>query len=324
MKVPQWIRRKAPLHRLTTLGVGGEADFLGYVCDCDRLRAAIEFAAALDLPVVFLGEGSNVLCSDRGHRGLILKGGIGGIRIRGRRVEAGAACSLLQLIETLNRNRLGGMERLYGIPGSVGGAVVGNAGAYGQEISDTLVDALVFRNGGIERWPAARLGFGYRSSMLKECRNAYLVECRFRMTRSDEDLKEISRLILQKRLPKYPPGMRCPGSFFKNVLVEELSPRALDRVPPDFIQFGKIPAGKLLQAVGACGARQGGAGIADYHGNLVFNSGTATAKEIEELAMRFAEKVQARFQIRLEPEIRILRPDSGWRPANSAGTEGIR
>lgn len=324
MKVPRWIRSNEPLHRITTLGVGGSAKFFGHVYDSDQLREGIAFAMALELPVVFMGDGSNVLVSDRGHRGLTLKCAFSGLRVRDRTAIAGAACSLLHLIETLNRSGLGGMERLYGIPGSVGGAVVGNAGAYGQEISDNFVDARVFRNGRIEKWPAARFRFGYRSSALKDCRDAFLVECRFRMTRSVDDLNEVSRQILQKRLPKYPPGMRCPGSFFKNVLVEELSPQALDRVPPDFIQFGKIPAGMLLQAVGACGARHGGAGIADYHGNLVYNSGTATAKEIEDLAMQYAEKVWARFQIRLEPEIRILRPDSGWRPALSVGTERIR
>jgi UDP-N-acetylenolpyruvoylglucosamine reductase len=105
--------------------------------------------------------------------------------------------------------------------------------------------------------------------------------------------------------------MKCPGSYFKNLTVEELDEDQRKRIPPSFVRHGKIPAGKLLEAVGANGARKGDAAIASYHGNLIVNTGRATARDVVWLAGTYARRVQESFGVRLEPEIRVIREKGG-------------
>ena len=203
------------------------------------------------------------------------------------------------------------MERMYGIPGSLAGAVVGNAGAYGQEICQVLTEATVLAaDGKITSMAAAELDFQYRHSLFKQDRTLILLNCRLRLASGKGNLQEVSDSILKERSKKYPPGMKCPGSYFKNVKVEELGEDQLERIPASFVVHGKISAGKLLEAVGANGARKGDAAIASYHGNLIMNNGRATAKDVVWLAEKYSRRVHKNFGIQLQPEIHIV-PEKG-------------
>lgn len=303
---PPQVRAQVPLHGMTTMGVGGPAAYFAEADSAEAFCGLRRWAEDRNLPVLVLGEGSNVLIADKGFSGLVIRNAVSGVRIEDAEAVVGGAENLPRLIRLLNRRRLGGLERMYGIPGTVAGAVVGNAGAYGQEICERVVQVRAWTPEGVRVLPPDQLDFRYRHSIFKQRREWFLLECRLRLIPSSGNLQQVSDTILEKRLHKYPPGLRCPGSFFKNVIADELPEAVRRRLPPDFFFYGKVPAGKLLEAVGANGAVRGGAQIASYHGNLVINRGGATSREIRELAFEYAERVHHRYRIRLEPEILIL------------------
>lgn len=312
------MKQNVPLSHLSTLGTGGRARYLLDVESADQAFQALDWAASNNLRVLFVGDGSNVLFPDEGYPGLILTNRMEDIERQGLEVEAGGGLSLKRFIRWLNRNRLAGMEKLFGIPGTIAGAVVGNAGAYGQEICETISEVTVLASGKIRQLTPSELEFGYRHSLLKEDRTLFLVSCRFRFTRAKGNLQAVSESILQERLRKYPPELKCPGSFFKNVPRTHLPEEIFNRLPRDFEFFGKIPAGKLLEAVGAKGARRGGAEIALHHANLFLNRGDGRSADFVELADQYSQRVLERFGIRLEPEVLIVTPDSAnirpWNP----------
>lgn len=314
------------LSTFTTFGIGGPARWSAEVKNVAELEEATRWARQKSLPWLFAGEGSNILFSDRGFDGLLIINRISGVEIVDHGasltvsapdaqadssrfpvfVKAGGGLNLMELIRWANRQGLGGLEKMYGIPGSVAGAVVGNAGAYGQEIHETLVEATVWDSGRTLRLTHADLGFSYRHSILKERRGWFLVECVLRLRRTVEDLQRISDEILATRTGKYPPGLKCPGSFFKNVEASKVPAEVLGRIPADFIMHGKIPAGKLLESVGACGARRGDIMVASYHGNLFMNLGRGSSADVLSLAGEYASRVREKFGIHLEPEVLIV------------------
>ncbi len=307
---PGIIQRDVSLAHYSTLGIGGNAHYLAAVTNQANLLTLLDWSRAEKIPSLIVGEGSNFLFSDSGFPGLVLQVLIPGIEQEGDEVVVGAGENLGSLIEYLNRRRLKGLERMYGIPGTLAGAVVGNAGAYGQETCEALSSATVLRSDGtIEVLPAERLHFRYRHSLFKEDRNLVLLRCRLRLNPGGERLQEASNSILEKRSRKYPSAIKCPGSFFKNVQIENLDPHLLKRIPAAFIMHDKIPAGKLLDAVGAKGARRRDAMVASYHGNLILNLGTATARDVLWLADKYAGRVLEHYGIELEPEIRIVDGD---------------
>ena len=308
---PRELQRGIPLCSCSTLGIGGPARYLATIRKAVDLPPLLDWSEAENIHRVIIGEGSNVLFPDSGFPGLVVQILIPGIEREGNEVTVGAGENLGSVIEWLNQRGLQGMERMYGIPGSLAGAVVGNAGAYGQEIGQVLTEATVLAaDGRITSMPAAELALDYRHSLFKQDRTLILLNCRLRLDPGKGSLQEISDAILKERSGKYPPGMKCPGSYFKNMKLEELDEDQLERIPTSFVMHGKIPAGKLLEAVGANGARKGDAAIASYHGNLIMNNGRATARDVVWLARKYARRVQESFGIRLEPEIRII-PEEG-------------
>ncbi len=295
----------------STFKIGGPALWFARVGEVAQLEAAVSLASDRHIPVLFIGEGSNILFPDSGFPGLVVKNRFLGFVRSGDEVEIGAAENLGETIRRANGLGLAGLECMYGIPGSVAGALVGNAGAYGQEIGSVVVSLSVWSaSRGVQVIDARGAGFRYRHSVLKCHRELFVTGCRLRLRPGIGGLQAVSDEILSRRLVKYPVGLRCPGSFFKNVLVTDLPEDQLARVPAEFIQFGKIPAGRLLEEVGARGATRGDAIIADYHANLVLNRGRATSRDVVALTSEYAERVFDRFGIRLEPEILILEQNS--------------
>lgn len=294
----------------TTLGVGGNAMWLVKIDSFYKLQQAQAWAAERALPILYMGDGSNMLFSDRGFRGLVIQNGIQGCESYSDELKVGGGTDLNELIRKANSLNLAGMECMYGIPGTVAGALVGNAGAYGQEIGDVVTQVSVWSGSQIQILTAADLQFNYRHSVFKTDPHQFILQCQLSLTRSPKKLQKHSDEILSKRHPKYPPGLRCPGSFFKNIPTEGLTKTALEKVE-HFVMFDKVPAGRLLEAVGANGSRRGDAQIAPYHGNLIMNTGRATTRDILWLANLYAGKVWERFQVRLEPEILIV-DNNNW------------
>ncbi len=296
----------ARLDSYNTLGLEARCRCLADVTDAGQVGDLWSWALDRQLPVLFLGEGSNVVFADDFFPGLVVVNRISGFEVRGEELLAGGGEPLLEVIRRLNERGLAGLESLYGIPGTLAGAVVGNAGAYGQEIGDRVEEVEVIT-------PTARfwchrddLAFGYRTSRFKGERDWFLSRCRLRMSRAGSDLAAHSEAILRRRLQKYPAGIKCPGSFFKNVLWADLPPEVQERIPASFVLHGKIPAGKLLECVGANGSRRGDAAVASWHGNLFVNLGNARAEDLLDLADELAGRVVDVFGIHLEPEVIIV------------------
>jgi UDP-N-acetylmuramate dehydrogenase len=308
-------RQNESLADKTTFGVGGRA--LGYlpVRSPEELWAAVSEARRHKLHYLVIAGGSNAVFGDELYRGLVIHylNPEGEIKVVAGEVSCEAGVPLAHLIEVAMNAGLAGMETLSGIPGTVGGAIVGNAGAYGQCISDHLVAVQIFdpvaaeRGGGKIEWITKEQGaFAYRDSIFKK--NDWLVlRARFQLAPGDPTtLHQKSREIITLREKKYAPGLRCPGSFFKNVLVKKVSKKSLALVDQSKIIEGKIPSGYLLQAAGACGLREGGAVVADFHGNLIINEGAASYHDVRELAKRLKKLVKERFGIKLEEEVRYM------------------
>lgn len=230
------------------------------------------------------------------------------IKIIGNKIEIDPGADLMFLIQKAIGRGLAGLETLSGIPGTVGGAVVGNAGAYGQSIAQATDRVLAWDPDKNKKFwlKNNQCRFGYRHSIFKEKPYIVLrVILKFKKGNKKE-LQKISQNIIQTRLKKYPAGLRCPGSFFKNILASEIPAKNLKLIDQSKIIENKIPAGYLLEQVGAKGMRMGGIRIADFHGNLLINDGKATAGDVQKIALILKQRVKNKFKIDLEEEIRYF------------------
>lgn len=301
------IQKNVSMKDYTTLGIGGPAKYFAEVTGESELVKLIKWAKKNGIQFIVVGSGSNLLVNDEGYEGLIIKNSITGIEVDGTRIRVKGGTLLQDLVDTANKQGLAGFERLTGIPGTVAGAIYGNAGAYGQTISDKLVRVRVF-DARKDYWiPKEECGFDYRHSRFKENKNLILLEAEFKLEKGiPENLKKISKEILKMRRLKYPEGLKSPGSFFKNIVAATLPKDVLENIPQDRVVYGKVPAGYLLEAVGAKGKGRGGVQIATYHGNLFLNQGNGTARDFYELAKEYKMKVKEKFNIELEPEVQLV------------------
>ena len=298
--------KNEPFKNHTTLGIGGPADFFVEIYTEDGLKAFISKAKGEKMPYLVIGDGSNLLVSDKGFNGYVIKNSIKGIRIDGESVLVKAGESLWDLVRFTIKNGLSGMQKMAGIPGTVGGAIYGNAGAYGQTISDNLEEVKIF-DGKKEFWLSKdKCAFGYRESVFKT-KDWIILEAVFNLSKGEKEklAKEADETVSLREV-KYKPGIKCPGSFFKNIVAEDLSGKQLSKIPEEKIVYGKIPAGYLLEEVEAKGEKLGDIKIADYHANLFINEGKGTASDFFKLARQYKEKVENKFKIRLEPEVQLI------------------
>lgn len=297
------------LASLTTLQIGGPAKKFVVVKTEDELLEALQYAKQNNLDHLIIGGGSNLLIADEGFDGLVIKNEIKNIpKVNsgsfGVNVKSGTP--LQELVDCSISHGLSGLQKLAGIPGTVGGAVFGNAGAYGQSISDhiTQVSALNTDNLKIEQFNNS--GFTYRDSIFKK-NHFIILEVTFKLEPGDpEILKKEAEEVLTKRAVRYPPGIKCPGSFFKNLIASVISAEILKNIPQEKIVYGKIPAGALLEEVGAKGQSLDGIEIAPYHANLFINNGGGTAKNFYKLAKTYALRVKEKFGITLIPEVQLI------------------
>ncbi len=283
-----------PLADLNTFGTGGPARLFASVTDSRQLSELVQSAISRDIPVFMLGGGSNLLISDEGFDGLIIKNDIKGMVIEGTSIVCGAGESLQDLIDYASLNGLAGLEFAAGIYGSVGGAIFGNAGAYGAEMKDILEWAELVDHRGqlrIERKDYFR--FEYRSSYLKKTRE-YITRAGFCLKAGNpQEIAARVKDILAVRREKLPSDKPSAGCFFKNI--------------PDSSQpFGKLAAGKLLEEIGAKQARYGQAAVFEKHANILINDGRATSSEIRKLSQMLKQKVKEKFGIELKEEITLL------------------
>ncbi|OGE62853.1 UDP-N-acetylenolpyruvoylglucosamine reductase [Candidatus Daviesbacteria bacterium RIFCSPLOWO2_01_FULL_40_27] len=297
-----------PMNQITTLGIGGLAKKFVVVTTFEELIEAVEYAQGQRLPYLVIGGGSNLLISDEGVDCLVIKNEMTAVVQNDTEITVKSGTPLQELVDYTISHGLADLQKLTGIPGTVGGAVYGNAGAYGQTISDhlTAVSVLNTNNLTTEQLNNSDCLFNYRDSIFKKTHDT-IVEVHFQLERGDPHiLQQEARDVLSKRLVKYPPGIKCPGSFFKNLVASEIPQEILKNIPQEKIVFGKLPAGALLEEVGAKGQKSDGIEIAPYHANLFINQGSGSAKAFYNLAKAYALKVKEKFGITLEPEVQLI------------------
>ncbi len=308
MDVSQQLKQNFPLKDATTLSIGGPAKSFISVKTEPNLKDAIKYTKENSLNFLVIGSGSNLLVSDEGFDGLIIKNEITGIEQYEDTLTVKSGTILQELVDYANKNSLEGLQKMTGIPGTVGGAIYGNAGAYGQTISDYIKEVKIYDSGRNEfaSMTKDQCIFDYRDSIFKK-NHHIILEVKFELSKADSDnLKQESEEVLSKRLVKYPPGIKCPGSFFKNIVADTLPQEILEKIPQEKIVYGKIPAGSLLEDVGAKGKTLGDIEIATYHANLFINKGSGKASDFYNLAKTYYQKVKEKFGINLEPEVQLI------------------
>jgi UDP-N-acetylmuramate dehydrogenase len=283
------LREEVPLSRHTSCRIGGPADYLLVVRSSHELADAARRLWGLDIPFRILGGGSNVLISDRGVRGVVVLNQ--GKQIRFRETEAGlrgwaeSGASIGTLSRLAAERGWAGMEWGVSVPGTVGGALVGNAGAHGGDVAGSLdVAEILHRDGRVDSVPAEKMEFGYRQSWIKRRPGgAVVLSASFRLTPSSPDQvrARVAELVAQRQRTQ-PPGASL-GSMFRNP-------------PGDF-------AGRLIEDAGLMGVQRGAAQISTQHANFFLNRGGATAEDVWELIQEARRQVRAKSGVELELEI---------------------
>lgn len=282
------VGRGLPLADLTSFQIGGPADLFVTVESADELSAALAAAARMGAPAMCLGAGTNLLISDRGVRGLVVKLGrnFDRCRIDDTRVETGAAMAFGALVETAIDRGLAGLEFGEGIPGSVGGGLVMNAGAFGGEMARVVVAVHgVTGVGEIRALSKDEVGFAYRRTNLPA--GFVITRVDFALEHGDrEALRARVAELRARRTARQPRGLPNAGSIFKN--------------PPGSF------AGSLLESAGLKGTRMGGAAFSDRHANFIVNLGGARAAEVRALIEMARSRVRESSGVWLEPEVKFV------------------
>ena len=306
-----------PLRLHTTFRIGGPADFFFAARTPEQMVQALGAAHEIGLPLFLLGGGSNLLVSDEGFRGLVVRNACEAIEFDGTVARVGCGADFLELIYQCRDRGLAGLEFAAGIPGSVGGAIAGNAGCYGLDIGSLVIECthVTLDGAKAETCPASWYQFGYRDSRLKREPRA-LLSCLLQFKPGErEEIQNVIDEKLEVRRVKHPQWRIEPtaGSYFKNL-------------PPDWQMPGakhspgtrRVPAGQLLDECGCRGLRVGNAMVFPKHANIIVNAGTATAREVLELAEIMKSRARARFGVELEEEVMFLgaRPRPGGAPSD--------
>lgn len=278
-----------PMSRHTTFRIGGPADYFIMPADIAEVKRAIDLCIEYDIPYYIIGNGSNLLVGDKGYRGAMIQiyKELNQITVNGNEITAQAGALLAKVAAKAYEENLTGFEFASGIPGTIGGAVAMNAGAYGGEMKDVIVSATVLtRNDEILTLNKEELKLGYRTSII--AKNDYVVmETVFQLKPGDQSgMKAYLDELREKRTSKQPLDYPSAGSTFKR--------------PEGYF------AGKLIQDAGLKGFQVGGAQVSEKHSGFVINKGQATARDVVELMEQVAEKVYEQFGVTLEPEVKRL------------------
>jgi len=301
------VLREVPLAAHTRFGIGGPADIFVETGDAGSFVLAKKIASASGLETVVIGGGTNLIVSDDGFRGVVLKLANREVRATGTSVYVEGGLPLQSLVDFTVDRGLKGLETMTGIPGFAGAAVYGNAGAYGHSIMERIASVRFFDGETVRETDNAGCEFRYRDSVFKRHKEWIILSAELAMDAGDcGALRETADRILTTRNKKYPPTMKCAGSIFKNYLLAELPAAVAAELPANVIIEGKVPSAWFLEQVGAKGMRDGDICVADYHANLIYNAGRGTAKELVSVIAELKRRVTERWGIPLEEEVQYV------------------
>ena len=283
------VLRDEPMKKHTTFRVGGPADYFTMPAAKEEVKKVVDICKKMQIPYYILGNGSNLLVSDAGYRGVIIQlyKGMSSIEVEGTRIRAQAGASLAKIANAALEASLAGFEFAAGIPGTIGGACVMNAGAYGGEMRDVLKEVLVLtQDGEFITLQSEELELGYRTSVIAK-KDYIVLEAVVELKPGKAgEIKAVMDDLREKRVSKQPLEYPSAGSTFKR--------------PEGYF------AGKLIQDAGLRGFQVGGAKVSEKHCGFVINAGDATAQDVASLMRQVSEKVEEQFGVTLEPEVKKL------------------
>ncbi|MBL8048001.1 MAG: UDP-N-acetylmuramate dehydrogenase [Chthonomonas sp.] len=311
------IQQDVPIAKFCTLKAGGNAELFGQANHLDELAELLTWGHDRGHPITILGGGSNMLPSDRGVPGLVILNRTKSISISADDgvVHADTGVWFQELFLKTAQVGLGGLEYAVGIPGSVGGALVSNAGAYRSNISEHITALEVVQNG-VRMWADPEImEFAYRDSVLRATNPPRLGVLQIRLAlprRAQKEIYDEARDYQRQRISKQP-AMASAGSFFKNVYDQRLAD-SLPNLPARLKAAGVVPAGYLIDQAKLAGASVGGAMFARRHANFMINARRATATDIRMLAGQVRDEVEKLYGVRLEEEVLYLGDWSDFSP----------
>ncbi|NQT49197.1 UDP-N-acetylmuramate dehydrogenase [Candidatus Kuenenbacteria bacterium] len=306
-KIGLEVLENEPLAKYTTFKIGGPAKFFVKVNNKVDLFQAVKAADEFKLPYFIKGGGSNILVSDNGFDGLVIKLESTEPEIKENQVTVFAGSSLGGFINKTVQSGLGGLEFAANIPGTVGGAIYGNAGAYGKGVGDFVESVEIICQDdheiNLKILTKEECGFGYRDSIFKKNKNWIIAEIKFGLEKDEnasEKLEQIKK-EWQERLAKQPLDCPSAGCSFKNFIYTP----ELEKYQEWEIK-GKLPAGKFIDEAGLKGKKLGGAMISDKHANFILNFDHATAKDVKDLIELVQKTVKDKFGVELEEEVQYV------------------
>ena len=278
-----------PLSSKSSFRIGGAADLAVFPKNASELKYIVAYLKDRELPYIVVGKGSNILFEDDGYHGcVIFTDKMSRITVEGNRITAGAGASVTALATTAKNASLTGLEFSYGIPGSVGGAVVMNAGAYGGEMSGVFESCEIFDTEKLELcvFSAAQMDYSYRHSIFTENKNLICLSATFALKEGNkEEIEAVMRDLMGRRISKQPLDYPSAGSVFK-------------RPAPD------IFVGKLIEDSGLKGYTIGGAQVSEKHAGFIINVGGATARDVLDLVEHIRTVIRKNYGVELECEVR--------------------
>jgi UDP-N-acetylmuramate dehydrogenase len=295
------------LSRQTRFGIGGPAGVFVEAASTEAFAVAFGVAQSSGAPYSVIGDGTNLIVSDQGFDGIVLRLAANAIHRDGATIRAEAGAELQALVDYSIGQGLRGLETMTGIPGSVGAAAYGNAGAYGHSIDERVRQVRFLDGSAIRSFGPAECQFHYRESIFKEHKDWIILDVELGMTPAPAaQLRLAADEIFKIRLAKYPASMKCAGSIFKNLILAELPESVRRQIPERVVREGKAPSAYFLEQAGAKGMRRGGIQVADYHANLIYNTGDGTARELCDLIGELKSRVREQFGLELEEEVQYV------------------
>ncbi len=312
-KLGEGLKQKEPMKKHTWIRIGGPAEFFYYARNLDNLIKAVKIAQKKKIPYIVIGEGSNLIVSDVGFKGLVIKNEAAKLIFEKNLAFTESGITLYGLIRKLAESSVGGLEFLAGIPGTLGGAIYGNAGAYGKCMADLVKNITVLDAAGdIKQLKKEDFDFKYRQSILKTRakiekdyynRPVILSAClQIRPNNKESILRIVENYIKikSKKIPKEPSA----GCVFKNLKISDAE--SVDPQLKVFAVEDKIPAGILIDKSNGKSERIGRLKVSEAHANFIINAGRGKAVDFVRLARRIKKKVREKFHIDLEEEIEYL------------------
>ncbi len=303
------LQENIPLSRYTTFRLGGPARYLVEVKNREELIGALNWARDQKIRYMIIGGGSNVLFLDSGFDGLVIKNSTLKLEVSGERMMVDSGVGLHTLVVEACRRGLAGLESLSWIPGSVGGAIYGNAGAYGQEIGKVVETVEVYdeKTGQVKQCTASECNFSYRDSVFKSVGGVIVLGATLKLSAAkDNELTDKCETIKRERQKKIPVEPSA-GCVFQNIPVSEAQKN--DKLNSFLAQVkgDKVAAGLLIDRAGLKGKKIGGAMVSPRHANFIVNTGQATADDVLKLISLIKASVRDMFGVNLECEVQIIR-----------------